>query len=130
MLARSFLSAADLKLPEMERGALIKVLHMLERGELVEVRRNDTSKPNGFCMSTVSAKSDCGSVGCILGWARFVTNEQVFDFWNPKFPLPRAASVLFMYGDDRRHRVTIDQAIRGLSNYLTTGRANWDQVLA
>lgn len=131
MLARSFLSAADLKLPEREYDALIRVQHMLERGELTQVPRDDTSRPNGFCMSSVSAKSSCGTVGCIMGWCRMITKEEkIFDFWDMKLNLPGAVSELFMFGDERRHDVTMDQATRGLSNYLTTGRARWDQVLA
>lgn len=132
MLARSFKTATDLGIVEAEYDSLITVLHMLERGELVEVPRSErfnVSVPNGFCMSSVSHKSACGTVGCIMGWCQIVTkNNRLFDFYDGS-KRPQQVAELFMFGDERRHAVTLDQATRGLSNYLMTGNARWDDVL-
>ncbi len=130
MLARSFLTAADLKLSHGEVEALIGVLHMLERGELVDTKRGESTVPNGFCMSTVSDEKDCGTAACLMGWAQFISkSDKVFDvvFCGDRYP--QSMYELFMFGDSRRHAVKGEQAARALSNYLTTGDAKWDEVL-
>ncbi len=133
MLARSFMAAAELKIPELERDALIRVLHMLERDELVDVPRSriPAGIKNGFSMSVVGGERQCGTVGCIMGWCQVVARDQKM-FMGMLYDRVCTTELyeLFMYGDQRRHKVTTEQAARALSNYLTSGHARWNEILA
>jgi hypothetical protein len=125
MLAQNFKAATDLGITEKELSALIAVLGRLERGELVETHKFSPTVPNGFSMSIVSTATECGTVGCIKGWCQM--DSGVF---MKSFAATGELYDLFMYDDERRHGVTVEQAASGLRNYLTTGKANWDEVLS
>lgn len=84
MLAQNFRTAADLGISDAELGALITVLGMLERGELVYAPHNNSTVPNGFNMGSVDHQTDCGTVACICGWARFIGGEEVFDIFQKR----------------------------------------------
>lgn len=130
MLAQNFKSATDLGISDVEQGALINVLGMLERGELVKTDHMKPTIHNGFNMSRISRKTECGTVGCILGWCRFLGGIKLFaDNYGCTEAPPRALD-LFMFNDDRRHRVTLEQAATALRSYLSTGDANWAEALA
>jgi hypothetical protein len=131
MLARSFLTAADLGISEIEHDALIKVLHMLERGELKHRPDNPSIStiPNAFSMGHWGRKEDCGSIGCIRGWARFVANDDTLF----ARPVPDAVYGLFTVEDihDKPWTdITPAEAAHAVSNYLTTGASRWKSVLA
>ncbi len=130
MLAQNFKTAADLGISEAEVDALIKVLGMLERGDLVQSSYRHPQVPNGFNMSITDNKTDCGTVGCIMGWCRFVAGNKVFDAFSSNYKMPDAVTELFMFGDNRRHMVSVDQAAIACRSYLTTGDANWAEALA
>jgi hypothetical protein len=132
MLARSFKTATELNLTEEEHGALIQVLYALERGEL---KHAPDSKFGNFCdiiprptlfhMRMIFGESDCGTTGCILGWAKtFARNHRLFqgNFWGMLGEL---------FGYDRPHiwDATPEQAAQALSNYLTTGAPRWDEII-
>lgn len=129
MLAQNFMTAPDLKIRDDERDALVKVLGMLERAELVYMPLLEPFGPNGFNMTWVRNWTKCGTVCCIKGWCQTIGGIELF---NPIAgrKTPTAALQLFMYSDDRRENVTVEQAATALRNYLTTGHANWDEVLA
>src|SRR5258708_34374563 len=92
MLARNFLSAADLEVTEQERDALIQVLGALERGEIeyayvgdlaVSLRCGAGLVPTHFNMGTAQGRAagDCGTVACLCGWARyFAGSDEVFKY--------------------------------------------------
>ena len=65
MLARSFLSAADLRISEIERDALIATLHAFEREEIVS-------------FSMRNFREDCGTPACICGWANHLSEGRAF----------------------------------------------------
>lgn len=67
MLARTYLTAAELQISEELRDALIKVHGKLLRGEIPEEQ---------FDMRTVG-KPWCGTPGCLLGWAYAVAGRDV-----------------------------------------------------
>lgn len=142
MLARSFLSAADLGISDDEHDALIKVLHMLERNELRHAptfdaeyegggRWNATEPGNLFNMKWWLVESECGTAACIHGWAKMVARPKVIfedirhhpieDLFIPTECLAR---------DIRFDDVTPAQAAQALSSYLTTGKPNWSEALA
>lgn len=119
MLAQNFKTAADLGISEIEHGALIAVLGMLERGEC-----------HGFSMYDVYHR--CQSPMCILGWARHIADDHSLFDDNPK-----SLCELFYpdtYGPARARKAIecTDQetAALALRSYLTTGEANWAEALA
>src|SRR5690349_3894016 len=67
MLAQNFMKPEALGISESETAALIRVLGMLERGEIGEQH---------FDMSFY--QSHCGTIGCICGWANFVSKGKAF----------------------------------------------------
>lgn len=69
MLAQSYKTAEELGLTEKGRDALIRVLGMMDRGELKDTPRNCFA-PNGFNMSVSWYENECGTIGCIggVGW--------------------------------------------------------------
>lgn len=123
MLAQNFKSAEELMISEDERNALIQVLGMLERNELVHCNPWHTSRRNGFNMGIVWEEDDCGSIGCIYGWATALNKSATF------LDPPPAVLKLFMFGDARRFDMPTEEAAMGLRNFLTAGSANWDEVV-
>src|SRR5207302_1502235 len=65
MLARSFLSAVDLGISEVERDALIATLFAFERGEI-----------DNFTMRHF--REECGTPACICGWANHFSEGRAF----------------------------------------------------
>lgn len=131
MLAQNFKTATDLMLSEKEKGALVLVLGMLERGELRHVSPNN-SRPMAGCeftghfnMSNWQDQADCGTVCCIGGAAELLGKVD-FNFSNNR-PLE------MLFWADYQHKlsdITVEQAARALRSYLTTGAANWADALS
>lgn len=128
MLSKTFLSAADLKISEKLYDALVKVYWMLT---------DDIIPDEMFNMMSIGAPRldakghACGTPGCILGWAHAVEPALLsgrrgsYDSGNvARLFYPTACGPA---GDaiqaDRAH------AVRALHNYLTTGKANWREVM-
>ena len=122
MLAQNFKTPADLQIDPRAFEALLTVLRMLERGELLH-----HTEGGQFDLATWH----CGTVGCIGGWADQIAgscliatnnrgkNEQLSELVNP-----RAIS----HGD--YSRVTPAQAAIALRNYLTFGEPRWAEAMA
>lgn len=120
MLAQNFKTAEDLGITEAKVGALIKVLGRLERGELNHSFEINT--PTGFNMANYFATAECGTIGCIAGWADSILPEREHFMgvpWKDKL------AELFHGGENPRS-VTPEQAAIALRSYLTTGEARWD----
>jgi hypothetical protein len=120
MLAQNFKTATDLKIKDAGLSALIKVLGMLERGEI---------EAEKFNMETVG-QPDCGTAGCILGWTRTIGIDEFFGLAVSAClpPLNKPLSALFYTGN--AFGATREQAATALRSYLTTGDANWAEALA
>jgi hypothetical protein len=137
MLAQNFKTAADLGISDAELDALIKVLGMLERGEITE---------NHFHMARFWM--ECGTVGCLCGWANQISGGAAFPELNAStteislfFRMPDAARALFTMGmgSDSPERTGLNvfvqrrarphHAATALRSYLTTGEANWAEAL-
>jgi hypothetical protein len=139
MLAQNFKTADDLCISIAEHGALIQVLGMLERGELIHA--DTLYGPSSFNKGLRSFKglhmgmtgSSCGTVACIGGWVASILGIDQRDYVNghggsnglkdlylvkqlTPFSLPL-------------YKITADQAAIALRSYLTTGNANWDLAL-
>jgi hypothetical protein len=133
MLAQNFKTAADLGISEVELDALIKVLGMLERGELKHTESyGDLAYEAplgaivGFNMSSYYGEGTCGTVCCIAGWAEVVGRL-------PRNSMAETAnqglSALFLPGIGKcLEDIRPDKAAIALRSYLTTGDANWAEA--
>jgi hypothetical protein len=135
MLMRNFLSAEELNISEIERDGLIKVLNALERGELVSYRKwlesknKETIKPLIMAMWFTHDIPECGTVGCIAGWANIMTGGKAFEnivfsnngsYFKNKPELEKLFSPLTYHN----HSMFMDIEIitKALTNFLTTGK--------
>jgi hypothetical protein len=131
MLAQNFKTPAELGIKSKEFDALFKVLRMLERDELVHVDlTGDTiyspNMPNAFSMTMWKQETDCGTVGCIGGWAEKVGGVVFIRY-------PGALDRLFYPGSDKvseGYEATPAQAAIALRSYLTTGEPCWAEAMA
>ncbi len=149
MLARSFLTAEQLNINDKQHAALVGVLGMLERGEIVHYMQASRKNQKLFDMNIF-----IGYACCIGGWADRVYGTEFGEqysrrtggwmrgdsriIWDhPKVWNPQLSDLLFVEQNERnifsgRERiasVTVEQATHALSNYLTTGKADWPAVL-
>jgi hypothetical protein len=126
MLARSFLSAGDLGISEVERGALVVTLLAFERGEI-----------DNFTMRHF--RESCGTPTCICGWANHFSEGRAFAEVSSLSGtlavkrlccrLPKQLQYLFdIQGLPQQAAATQAQAAAALSNYLTFGEPRWDEV--
>jgi hypothetical protein len=133
MLAQSFMTAEALGITAAEQAALVKVLGMLERGELrhvteQQVRSNsDEQYGDAFCMVWWDTRHDgyrCGTICCIGGWAERVGNLEFVK-------MDKSLKDLF-YPDSNKGgwEATPAQAATALRSYLTTGEPRWAEALA
>jgi hypothetical protein len=136
MLAQNFMTPTDLGLSDVEFESLVKVLGMLERGELKDAQHlvPFTKKriENGFDMSYIHRRS-CGTVGCIMGWCQIVASDDALFHRLELNDVCRSANRqlgnLFLFGDSRRHDARVSHAAIALRNYLTFGEPRWDEAL-
>lgn len=132
MLAQNFKTAADLGLKDVELEALIKVLGMLERGEL---SRKGAQVIN---MGWWFGQNECGTVGCIAGWAHHISGGKAFPFLDDTGIAPDHLTNLFIPAQDsdldvankRMQKIAPDHVARALRAFLTTGEADWAEALA
>jgi hypothetical protein len=128
MLARSFLSATDLGISEVEREALIATLLAFERGEI-----------DNFTMRHF--RETCGTPACICGWANHFSGGRAFAEVSTMSGvlatkqlhrrLPKRLQYLFdIQGFPEQAAATQTQAAAALANYLTCGEPRWDEVTA
>lgn len=140
MLAQNFKTPAALGIKDVEFDALVKVLGMLERGELVAVAKDNfgltSTEPiqNGFDMSCIRrGNSSCQTVGCIMGWCQIISQRDDmfygYDLSNVMTER-RALQELFMFGSNSRYGVKPAQAAIALRSYLTHGEARWHEALS
>lgn len=137
MLARTFMSAAELRITAPEHAALVALLGALERGEIHQRQ-----------LDMLQVVHECGTIGCMLAHARLLAgyaplDRTLFNYgdltWSSEGWAPHALSDLFMfnvtplsyarYWASRGEPVTPEQCARALAGYLTVGDAQWEQVL-
>ncbi|HZO44461.1 MAG TPA: hypothetical protein VFB68_01135 [Xanthobacteraceae bacterium] len=136
MLANNFMSPSALGLSDVEFESLVKVLGMLERGEIGD---------DQFTMRRV--QHPCRTPACLCGWANHVSGGRAFPLeTKPGFMVfskstsgPRWGSMsrpvqeLFGYGGratDPVYLATPPQAATALRSFLTHGEACWAEALA
>lgn len=148
MLAQNFKTALDLQITEIEKQSLIKVMGMIERDEIVVVRRLQSDTPKGAYLHMPAIKridEQCGSVGCICGWANIVSDGQAFPEINRQSGSPtvhdmlnghRTHAIQDLFGiTDSSNRLiskmgeSKDNVVQAIRNYLTIGEAKWGSIL-
>jgi len=129
MLAQNFKTATDLGTRDADLNALITILGMLEREEFVHVGPDDVSKPNGFNMSPVIRRGECGTVACLAGWVEALNGETLSEDAMTR-EQSHAWGGLIMPSRGGWSKITPQQAAIALRSYLTTGDANWAEALA
>lgn len=107
----------DLGINQAEFDALVKVLRMLESGNIAS---------DAFGMGHVDSRRG----HCIAGWARIVSMEGAFDrpvfpYWFTKKGLRR----LFYPNVGNWGRIGTAEAAAAIRNYLNTGEPRWQAVL-
>jgi len=132
MLAQNFKTAADLGISKAEHLALQKVLGMLERQEFVETdwKSDGPLPPLGFNMGMCFDKDECGTVGCIGGWAAyFMSHPDPSAYVKESI---RDGALHGLYWDHRCSGGNISQeaAAAALRSFLSTGDANWKLALS
>jgi len=146
MLARTFLSAEQLGIPEEWKDALHLVLEAMDRGEFehhsmlswssealtLAAFQRDTLEQNHsglFNLSVWRGTTPCGTVVCMGGAAEILGKVS---FHNRKFLWTRRLSDLFLpegiFHQDYE-KVTVKQARTALYSYLSTGNANWEAAV-
>ena len=140
MLAQNFKTPADLGISDAEFEALVKVLGMLERGEIkntppraryivgapIHVTECERA-PTHFSMGYEVAYHDCGTSCCIMGWARWVGDDD--RLFRDATSINHSAQPLFYpYNDGILERRVGIGAI-ALRNYLTHGEPRWEEAL-
>lgn len=124
MLAQNFMTPADLGITDILFESLVKVLGMLERGELKHTPVT-MPIPNGFNMADRWIHDDCGTACCIMGWCDLVARKQL------SWPISNhALADLFCPDMCWAGHHTPAQAAIALRNYLTHGEPRWAEALA
>jgi hypothetical protein len=130
MLMQNFMSADTLGLKEIEYTSLIKVLVMLETGQ-IERNKEELLIPGKMMFNMddwCSGNHHCGTVSCIGGTAELVGGFK-FVQWKIKHDRPELYELFYPTTYNNFSDITAQQAARALRNYLTTGKANWNEVL-
>lgn len=134
MLAQNFKTATDLSLTAEELAAHIKVLGMLERGELKhvdDIDNIDKNIPNGFNMGYTGNDDSCGTVGCISGWVRVVMRRPMLECALALSASCQTSELYDLYFPELwdMDKITTEQAACALRNYLTFGEPRWSEIL-
>lgn len=148
MLARSFKTARQLRIRQDVYDALILALHYFEREEpnhldieiapsviLVEAEMGNPVPPPNFNMRCWRQKHDCGTVCCIGGTAEMLAGMPYasIDRYSHEGPVVKLELMNLFYPYEIGipwNYITVAMAAQALSNYLTTGKSNWQEVVA
>ena len=134
MLARTpFMIAEQLDLTEAKHHALVLTLTALERGEITHWNGNECYLEQGYVFTGSfnmawwcnSLPNKCGTVACIGGTAEMLGKV---DFGGNR--TDELDDLFYPPTNYDYNNITTNQAADVLRNYLTTGHANWDEVLA
>jgi hypothetical protein len=128
VLAQNFKTAKELGLADVELEALVRVLGMLERGDIAREE---------FHMGHF--RHECRTPACICGWAHHISAGRAFPELTcqlgPMILYRRFSSSLvelFRLTAARGSggEITPAQAAIALRNYLTHGEARWAEAMA
>ena len=121
MLMQNFKSADELKISVAEQAALIKVLGMLERGELKHSR--DSNVKGDFLFNMGTQGCGCGTPACIGGWVAHLLGENQMAYVDKQMD---NGPLNDLYWGRMSDYITVDQAATALRSFLTVGDPRWD----
>ncbi len=127
MLMQNFKTAADLGISDPELTGLIKVLGMLERGELTNA---DEFEKGDMLFNMGTQGRGCGTPACIGGWVALLNGENQRDYVNKYLRFPREEGISALYWNYPSYNTPVAQAATALRSYLTTGDPRWDLAVA
>lgn len=133
MLARTFKTATDLGISENVHDGLISTLLFFESGEVPQFNMR-------YYFRRISEAHPCKTPSCIAGWASTFSSDIKRGLdrgWSHNYfvHIPDSLARLFGLGWasnrlDEIGKATLEQGTTALRNYLTTGEACWEEVLA
>lgn len=130
MLANAFLTPADLQITDAEFEALVKVLGMLEREELVRAKPKPCAGLGPFTghfnMAFFNTATECGTVCCIAGTAALLMGKP---FNAGRTPQLKSLCYPLAAGPDWEI-ITPPHAAIALRDYLTHGDTNWVEAMS
>jgi hypothetical protein len=133
MLAQNFKTPADLEISDQEFSALITVLGMLDREELLLSPDYRPGVPNAFNMNFAGMQHDCGSAACIGGWVARLANLGSGSNYvgsSRHRPVGRLYWPRALSGRKSWQNITVPQAAAALRSFLTTGHPRWREVVS
>lgn len=129
MLAQNFKTPMALDIQDWEFEALLKVLGMLERGELRHVEPGCSISSYQFSgqfnMALWVADNDCGTVACIGGTASLIAGRKI-----RSRETPGLCGLFYPCLKTDWAKITTEQAAIAVRNYLTHGEARWAEVMS
>ena len=138
MLAQNFMSAEQLKIEPDMHNAFIKLLGMMERGEIEHTTIPNLSYDIGaaaavyrgpidaakFNMRKVVTEHECGTVMCILGYTEAIMGHKSKSALNG-YLFRLFAPPIFNLD---LNKLTVEQCATALRGFLTTGITDWSHV--
>ena len=118
-----------------EHGALIGTRYMLAAGILKHTPHMlgvDHGNKHGFNMGVCCDVVGCGSVSCIGGTMAMIMGmrERIRATHYVSYARGELGKLFYRgYQNVNMHNITVEQSIRAIDNFLTTGRAQWHKVL-
>lgn len=134
MLAQNFKTPVDLGIEDREFSALVRVLGMLERGELVDVQyRTEDTNLLGFNIGCQYAENECGTLACIGGWAaKLMGHKDPMKYVDGYMNGGSLHELFWVYpaGPYSYHgkRPKVAEAAIALRNFLTFGEPRWAEI--
>lgn len=143
MLAQNFKTAEELGIEQKHLDALVKVLGLLERGELKHTNWEEARTGTGqlkftghFNMNAWAANAECGTIACIGGTAELIGGFCFeVDLLNTASGRAKTEKLYSLFypsregGDYFYEDITTEQAATALRNYLTTGQPKWSEII-
>lgn len=146
-MLKPMMTAEQLGIKRWELNALIKVRDMLINGELQYVknlaRLSRDFNGSGFNMGMASRELDCGAVRCIGGWmghfkkideSNYVEedkSEALHDLFYPDLDFSWSSVLAGRRGGlNPYEKITTEQAVRAINNFLYDGEPRWIEVLS
>lgn len=121
MLAQNFMTADALGITEEQRQALILTLRFFEHGEVPHHR---------FHMNFWNfTKKGCDTIHCIGGWAEVLAQEEGLFQDTDFFDVTPLSRLFFPRSQEASACEDVEKGAHALRNYLTTGEAQWDEVM-
>ncbi len=106
---------------------MVKVLGMLERGELIDSPEHHPVETDfGFYIGCQYKEHPCGTLACIGGWVAILNRWNATDNVNKYMPMGSPLRKLYW---GYPCGVKVEHAAIGLRNFLTFGDPKWDEAL-